>query len=225
MVATIILVGVAFGWLFYETDFMRVRLPVGKAVSNKTMPIVNAETEVKPNPIDTPYYWMTPEQKEQHLVLCVGCRVKCQHHKSDRWASWKLPARTIKAFNSTLNLVEGCNIQRALFLKSMARELNQKATVTHSQPPLPMNAFISQERIGSHKQQYGMRGGRRHYEYTDDYETVYHDCLAPKSWLKKHEHDLADFEPTIELSVSGGVKANINGNYNKGVIKQWMKVH
>ncbi len=216
MIPSIIALITAFTWLLWETDFMRVRLLMGKVA------------KVEHNPIDTPYYWMTPEQKEQHLMLCQNCNSSSRLHSwrtchkgEERWTAWKLPAKTIKAFNSTLNLAEGCNIARSNLLKDIVREHKRK-TISVKPCQLPIDAFIETVRVGSHKQSYGMRGGRRHYEYTDDYKTVFHDCLCGKDWLKEHEHDKYP-EATIELSV-GNKTVSINGNYKRGMIKQAMKV-
>lgn len=58
MIPTIIIVSLAFLWLLKETDFMRVRLPVGKvADSGKVKPVIIPQVKFKPSvfePLDMP---------------------------------------------------------------------------------------------------------------------------------------------------------------------------
>lgn len=58
MIPTIIILAIAFYWLLRETDFMRVRLPVGKvADSGKVMPANIPQVNYKPSvfiPLDMP---------------------------------------------------------------------------------------------------------------------------------------------------------------------------
>jgi len=50
MIIAIILIGLALAWLLYETDFMRVRLPVGKvADSGKVKPAFIPQVNYKPS--------------------------------------------------------------------------------------------------------------------------------------------------------------------------------
>lgn len=161
MIPAIIIISLAFGWFLIETDFMRVRLPVGTA---------------KPIDKSVPYWW---QSNKDSMILCQGCRTKC--HKSERWTAWKLPARTIKAYGSTINFVEGCNVYRAKLLKEIAKA--QKSTA------LP------------------------HYKAKG-----YHEVGLQADW-----HNVR-YEPTIDILIDGELKASINGNFKKGIIKQAMKV-
>ena len=58
MIAAIILIALALAWLLFETDFMRVRLPEGKAADNgKVMPANIPQVKFKPSifePLDMP---------------------------------------------------------------------------------------------------------------------------------------------------------------------------
>lgn len=225
MIPTIMAISLAFLWLLIETDWMRIRLPMGKVVNN-TMPLPEPITEVKHNPIDTPYYWMTPEQKEWHIMLCHNCNLSSRlhswrtcHKDEERWTAWKLPAKTIQAFNSTLTLAEGCNIQRALLLKDIAREHKRKAT-TFKPCQLPMDAFIKTVRIGSHREWVVTTPKHGFHRIVEEYTTHYNDCLPGKKWLKAHEHDNYP-EPTIELSIDGK-SLSVNGDYKKGTIQGFM---
>ncbi len=75
---------------------------------------------------------------------------------------------------------------------------------------------------GSHRE-FHARDDKGHgwNETVTDYETIYHDCLVPGSWLKEHEHDLDKYEPTIEISINGKT-LSVNGNYKQGLIKGFM---
>ncbi len=220
---------VGFAWLLHETDWLRVRLLVGAGKPRAPRiyalaapaPILQlAAPKVALDPETSPYYWMSAEAKQTHLTLCVGCRNKCQERTSERWASWKLPARTIKAWDSTLNLNECCNIWRAKFLKQVARNYKRK-TAPATQAPLPV--FVESGRLGSHSEFHPTDdNGHGYHQTVIDYKTVFNDCLPGKDWLAAHYQDVIP-EPTIELLVDGEVKATINGNYKKGVIKDLVK--
>ena len=209
MIISLLVILCAFVWLLKETDYLRVRLPIG------------APTKSKPIDFNNPYYW---QSDKTNLMLCINCRLKCKEHKSERWCGWKLPAKTIKAFNSTLNLNEGCNIYRAKFLKELVREHKRK-TPAFKPSQLSFNP-IEQVRIGSHKEWHEntYHAGHGYHSLVEDYNTVYHDCLVPGDWIKAHEHDLDNFEPTIELKVSDK-SFNVNGNYKKGIIKEFIKAN
>jgi len=199
----------------------------GTTITATAKPVLLLDTvKQMPQPnIDMPYYWMTPKQKEQHLMLCPNCSGKtCHARDKERWTGWKLPARTIKAWGSALNLAEGCNIQRALLLRTIAREHRRRTPATYSQPPLPN--FIKEVRVGSHQVWHeaigGYKAGRGWHEIVTDYKTAFHDCLPGKEWLKEHYRDVIP-EPTIEITVDGGKSFSVNGNYKQGVIKGFMK--
>ena len=217
----------AFAWLFYESNWLRIRLPVGKA--QPIHPYFSYQYRrpkvLQEQPKDMPYPQMTTEQKEEHLILCQNCNDKCPLRKDGRWLAWKLPARTIKAWDSTINLAEGCNVQRASLLKDIAKGLNRKPRASIYSSPLP--GFIEKCSVGSHidhiKGQRGYRGGRGYSVIVSDYETIYHDCLPGKKWLKAHEHDHDDYQPEIQISYDG-IPINHNGNL-KEAIKAIRKEH
>ena len=219
----IVIMAIAFSWLFVE---MRIFIKAWNAYYRQqaTQPLELATA--KP---DMPYHWKTAEQKEQCLMLCHNCNLSsrlsswrtCPKNK-ERWVAWKLPARTIRAWGSTLNLTEGCNVQRTSLLKAIAREHKRKALPNYSQSLLP-SRFIEEVTAGpSHKQQFGMRGGRRYYEWVYDYKTVFHDCLCGRGWLETHYQDECP-EPTLEVTYDGKPIISVNGNYKRGSIKLAMK--
>jgi len=70
----------------------------------------------KPIDKDIPYWW---QSVKDNMLLCYGCRLHC-HKDKERWTSWKLPARTIKAWGSAIHFEEGCNIKRVGMLRDIA---------------------------------------------------------------------------------------------------------
>lgn len=80
--------------------------------------------------------------------------------------------------------------------------------------------IIERVRVGSHREPQELYG-RTFNRIVEDYETIYHDCLPGKEWIKSHEHDLDNFEPTIEIVIDGKSLA-VNGNYKKGLIPGFM---
>ncbi len=88
-----------------------------------------------------------------------------------------------------------------------------------------MLEVIEQVRTGSHNEFHATDDKGHGWNQTvTDYETVYYDCLVPKAWLKKHEHDLDGYEPTIEL-IANGKTLSVNGNYKHGLIRDFIKAN
>ena len=83
--------------------------------------------------------------------------------------------------------------------------------------------YIEKVKTGCSKQETGMRGGRRHYEWIADYETVFHDCLVSKEWLKAHYQDEVPL-PTIDILVDGKIILRIgsdwDNSYRRGMIRK-----
>lgn len=85
---------------------------------------------------------------------------------------------------------------------------------------------IEQVRVGSHNEFHATDDKGHGWNQTvTDFETVYHDCLVPKGWLQEHEHDLDGYEPTVELFVDGGKSISLNGNFKRGMIREWVKAN
>lgn len=225
MLATIIIISLAFTWLGFESDWFTVRLPVGK---NKSL---------KDN--WTPYYkellardnrprsagrtiaeWdkyeiehaneLAQERKEQagrdayyKAHTCPICK--------NAGATVIVETKTIVAGNSTCH-VTGCPDCIAKYTKDIENSQNGKIRETIFKPcQLPLDAFIKTIRVGSHG----------YHRTADDYETVYHDCLVSKEWLKEHEHFEMP-EPTIEITINDKTLP-VNGNYKKGLIAGFME--
>ena len=134
--------------------------------------------------------------------------------------AWKLPAKTIHAWGSTLNLAESCNLCRAELLKTIAWEQNQKA-VTYKPGPLPTNAFIDLVRVGSHLEFHETTPKHGYHTTVTDTKTIYRDCLPGKKWLKEHHKDELP-EVTIEIQIDGK-ELSVNGNYKHGMIAGFMR--
>ena len=118
MVATILIIGLAFLWLGYETDWMRVRLLIGAYLRDE----------------QSGRKWQFSKYGDDALMLCQQCHNVCpnhRHYSENRWFGWAIPARTVKAFGSTMNFNEGCNYQRARLLKDIAKEHKRKAPVSY----------------------------------------------------------------------------------------------
>jgi len=161
MIAFILIVGFALAWLEWETDCFTVRLPVGA---------------LKPK-----RQWQFEKYGDDCIMMRDRCYIKGCHEcrKGDRFYAWRIPARTIKAWGSTMNFKEGCNIGRAKLLKDIARLQNRKPTIS-------------------------LKG-----------EQIYHRSDNDVSW--------GYIEPSIDILVDGELKASINGNFKRGMIKQVMK--
>ena len=212
MLGMILIVSLAFVWLGYETEWLRIRLIYGARAPQNEQP---------------KRQWQFLKYGDDALMLCQNCNLSSQLHswrtckKSEsRWTAWRLPAKTITAFGYTINLQAGCNICRANFLRDVVKA--QTAKVKPSQPPKQPPLFIEQVTVGSHREWIETTPKHGYHTTVVDTKTVYHDCLAPKSWLKEHEHDNYP-EPTMELIVDGKATANINGDYKRGMIKDALK--
>lgn len=215
-------------WFFTVclTSLSLITLTLSRHASKATQTSANAlkstlQGQIEPlKQVDTaiPYYWMTAEQKTESLLVCTGCIYSKGCKKdSERWTAWKLPKKTINLSGSEFHFNEGCNIRRAAYLKDAIHELKRK-TISVKTVPFQAN-FIERVRTGSERVQRGNRGGRRYFEYQDTYETVYHDCIVPKAWLKAHENDHKDYEPEITVSFDNNELIHANGNYKTGMIK------
>jgi hypothetical protein len=222
---------IAFIWLLKETNFLRVRLPVGKLHSHKVLLLQAAKvTPILALPqgkiIDKllPYYWM---YDKSNLIVCrhqYHCPYQSKCHKTGRQVSWQIPARTIKAFNSEIKFNSGCGLRRAFMLKEMANEFKNKPR----QIPLRFSdkIFVQTIRIGSHKETTIRTGGYNNRKHTqsqivEDFKTVYHDSLVSKEWLEAHIQDEYP-EPTIDITVDDGKEIHVNGNYKRGMIGEFI---
>ena len=116
--------------------------------------------------------------------------------------AWKLPAKTIKAWGSTLHLKEGCNLCRS----DLLREIHRAQTTNHlikgikspvALPSMKTNLLFCGTRI------WGFWEMTKH----------------------KRPPKFNTPEPTMEILVDGQVKASINGNYKHGMIRDIIKAN
>lgn len=138
MLLSIALVLIAFLWLLWETNDLSVNLagkPKSKTLLLSAAPIILAlpAPKVQFDAIERPYSWKTAEQKENCLMLCQNnwnCTYRNKCRKVERWTGWKISARKLSVFGSTLNLNAQCNYARAFLLRDMAQA--QKAKIKHT---------------------------------------------------------------------------------------------
>ncbi len=122
MIAAIIIVSLAFGWLLKETKGLTIRLTGAPGL--KSNGIKTESDNISLPKTDTPYWWQPIKDRENCVILCQhGCDHwrTCKARKGGRWTAWKIPARTIKAYGSTMHFAEGCNILRVSILKDVAQ--------------------------------------------------------------------------------------------------------
>lgn len=98
---------IPFIWLGYETDWLSIKLPVG----TQNAPDLDCTTS------------------KFEVRVCKYARSRNIYNEGfcGEFKTYTLPARTIKAWGSTLNLVEGCNRCRAKLLKQIAYEQRRKS--------------------------------------------------------------------------------------------------
>lgn len=205
----------AFYWLLIETDWMRVRLPVGASY--------DCLTSIGIEQTNKSFEQLREEYAEQQLARVAkeqadnrktvekaggkwqfskygndavmswrvnpcGLSNSCRECRKDdkNWFGWRIPARTVKVCGSTINFKAGCNLYRAKLLKDIVKAQKSKAMPTY------------------HKKNEGS------YIYNGKYN---------KGWFKTDE--LAQL--SIELLVDGKSVASINGNYKHGMIKTALK--
>ena len=111
---------------------MRVRLPSG----TPTRPIS------PPAPVEgvKARKWQFLKYGDDALLLCQQCPIKFERHcgfNKDVWFGWRIPARTVKLSESTINFNAGCNLYRAKLLKNIVRAQKNKALPTYKHISLP----------------------------------------------------------------------------------------
>ena len=89
----------------------------------------------------------------------------------------------------------------------------------------PVRQFIETVRTGSHREWIPRSpDDTKHgfHRIVEEFKTVYHDCLVPKSWLEQHAQDHRDYIPTIEIQANSK-SLSVNGNWKAGMIKNFMR--
>ena len=136
MIAFIIVVGFAFIWLGYETDWMRVRLPV-----YETMPR-SQQAENKQKVEKAAGKWQFLKYGDDSIMMRGRCYLDhcnlCR--QGDRFFTWRIPSRTVKIAGSIINFKSGCNLYRANLLKDIVKA--QKTAKPRD--PYPVSHYATQ---------------------------------------------------------------------------------
>lgn len=237
MLPAIISIVLAFYWLLWETDYLRIRLLIGaESSSDRTAGFEPENASL--NLASAIPLLLTETCERTRLQKEWAEQVGTRYRHSDTWVygtgyNTRRPASyqtmTIGNQTITLNATLPDLYEIIAEVTKAQTEKPRKASVKAAtfQPNL-----IEQVRVGSHHEYIKWNHETNESETSNkpkkgyshrvenDYATVYHDCLVPKSWLKKHEHDEYP-EPTIELSIDGK-SLSVNGNYKKGLIAGFM---
>lgn len=196
MIISLLLFTLAYTWLLFETDYLRIRLPMGKNTSWSDTYNLRLEASAE----------KLAKRQSQSCPICL------------KYYSVEVKTITVKSGNSTCHIT-GCQDCR----DKMSADIIKSQTGKHREPTLKVTQiplFIEQVRDGSHTEPWEY-GGKKHNRIVTDYRNVYHDCLVPKEWLQTHEHDLDGYEPTIDVSIDSKA-LHLNGNYKKGLIQGFM---
>jgi len=119
----------AFTCLGYETSWMRIRLPVGASYKRGLiLPPPSLDQKIR------------QQRKWQFLKYgddCIMMRDRCGIYpcnlckQGNRFFAWRIPARTVKVFGSTINFKSGCNLYRAKLLKDIVKAQKSKVLPTY----------------------------------------------------------------------------------------------
>ena len=137
MIGSITVIGIAFIWLGYETNWMRVRLLCGATSpkQHQTKLLYEAETTKQ-----QARQWQFIKYGDDALMLCRNCslwrgRNCCLYHHFSKnktcWFGWKISSRVIKLYDSIINFKEGCNRQRANIIRKVIKLQKSKAKPTY----------------------------------------------------------------------------------------------
>lgn len=121
MIVSIAWIVLCFVWLLIESDWLRVRLPVGNL------------------PVKRNGRWQFGRFGDDCVMMRDRCYAeKCREcRKGDRIFAWRIPARTVKLYGSVITFKAGCNLYRAKLLKDIIREHKRKTSRPASRP-LPL---------------------------------------------------------------------------------------
>lgn len=210
----------AMGWLCFETDFLRVRLPYGQSKSNSyieclTQMMDNEWIEVEKyltiKPIIPQLAQFCERTKHDNEFKNSRCKPKYNHYRQS-FQQMTIGNSTFR-LNPTLSNLHD-------FIKDVEKVQSEKHKPKQIAMGFPSMEFIKTIKTGSEKKQFGMRGGRKHYEYVDTTKLEFYDCLCGKEWLEAHYKDEYP-EPIIELEVNDKTFC-VNGNYKKRLITEYM---
>lgn len=193
---------IALIWLLIETDFMSVRLPVGKT---KTQGILLLQAaKVQPilllNRANEFAYELANErieyaknQAELNLHNCPVCK---------KYFDIYVKTRTFTIGNSTFTIT-GC----PTCVEDYRSTIEKIQTTKHKPSQLvkaPCNTQITLANLDSWGKPIKDKDAQTY-------------GLVSKEWLEQHINDEYP-EPLIEISVDNGQSLHVNGNYKKGLI-------
>jgi len=139
MIGFTITIGIAFIWLGYETDWMRVRLPCGAQQSISSGQGIEVNKQPKRQ-------WQFLKYGDDCIMMRERCYIwNCKLCKQgDRFFAWRIPARTVNLFGSTINFKAGCNLYRAKLLKNIVKAQKSKAMPAYKKTLLPASCYPAQ---------------------------------------------------------------------------------
>ncbi len=218
MIATLMIVAIAYYWMLRETDYLRVRLLVGAEKPRYGIGRTIAQWDEHNKAHAKELEKERGEYAERQAVIKSHTCPICRKHDN----ALLVETKTFTYGNSTSHLT-GCPD----CLDKFRLEIEKSQTAKPRQPifkpcQLPMDAFVEQVKTGSHNDWIETDDkGHGYHRLVVDYKTVFHDCLVSKSWLEAHYKDEYP-EPTIEVSIDGK-SISLNGNFKKGMIREFIR--
>jgi hypothetical protein len=210
-------------WMLVETDFLRVRLPIGRCKSNE---YINALTQMlNENLIGIDKYLVIKPTVPQLPQFCERTKF-INEFKDSRYKPHYQNVNRPDSFQTMIIGKTKINIlATASNLYDMIKEIQKVQTEKHKPKQIRMNfpsiPLVETHRVGSHKVTHEKPNGGHWTEIVEDYNTHFNDCLPGKEWLEAHYKDEYP-EQTIEISVDNGKSFHMNGDYKKGAIQLFM---
>jgi hypothetical protein len=239
MLTTILIISLAFVWLLLETRCLTIRLtgdvthfvdtwtPYYKELLardnrphniSRTRAEWDIYNEQHKDELEQEYLEREREQEERRLYRARHeCKLCVKTFENP-----VIETMEFKYGNSTCH-VAGCHDCLEKYRKAIEKSQDDKIRQpiqNHSKPSQPP-LFITTERVGSHREWIETSPKHGYHRTIDDFETIYHDCLVSKTWLKEHEH-FEYPEPSIDITIDGKTLP-VNGNYKKGLIAGFME--
>jgi len=136
VIGSIITIGIALIWLGYETNWMRVRLPCGAQQSISSGQGIEVNKQPKRQ-------WQFLKYGDDCIMMRDRCYVSNCHlcRQGDRFFSWRIPARIVKLYGSTINFKAGCNLYRANIIRKVVRAQKSTALPTYKKALLPASCY------------------------------------------------------------------------------------
>ena len=118
-------------WLLRETDWLRVNL----------MPIVKPKRK-----------WQFAKYGGDCVMMRDRCYIdqvnnRCNLCRGDRFFAWRIPARTVKLYSSTINFKEGCNLYRAKLIKDIIKLQKSRASPSYKKVTPPASWYPSMPEV------------------------------------------------------------------------------